>query len=237
MKVKTKIAGLMILTLIAGAGIGAFAQRVWIQQRVRGIFRMGAAGRLFPNPGDWLKPENDAQKKAIRDIFTKHGDQLAEIHKRYRKEIDASFDAMDKDLDPILTPEQKKRLKDMRPKAPRFPGGPPMRGPFPGGFPRPGFFLEELKKELNLTDDQAVQIQGIFERFREKSSPGFENGPPDGERGEFHIRIKGLDEEIEKLLSDPQKEAYRRFRKDRMKRPEGDAPPGGPGDGPGFPFP
>jgi hypothetical protein len=223
MNIKTKIIGLVSITLVAGIAIGAFGQRILIQQRIRGIFRMGAAGRIFPSPDNWLKPSDEAQKKAIREIFAKHGEQLADIHKRYRKEIDASFDGLDKDLDPILTPEQKKRLKDMRPKAPPFQG--PGPGPFmggPGGPGGPGFMIEELKKELSLTDDQAVRIQGIFKSFREKDRPEFREGPPGGDRKAFLERLKELDAEIEKVLSEKQQEAFRKFRKDRMRGPGGD---------------
>lgn len=220
MNIKTKIIGLMSITLVAGIAIGAFGQRILIQQRIRGIFRMGAAGRIFPSPDNWLKPSDEAQKKAIREIFAKHGEQLADIHKRYRKEIDASFDEVDKELDPILTPEQKKLLKDMRPKAPAFRGPGPFMGR-PGGPGGPGFMIEELKKELSLTDDQAVRIQGIFESFREKDRPELREGPPGGDRKAFLERMKVLDAEIEKVLSEKQQEAFRKFRKDRMRRPGG----------------
>jgi hypothetical protein len=219
MNIKTKIAGLMAVTLIAGVGIGFAVQRVLIQQRIRGIVRMGAAGRIFPSPDNWLKPENETQKKAIREIFAKNGQKLAEIHERFRKEIDASFDALDNELDPILTPEQKKRMKEMRPKAPRFPGGGPMGGPFMGGPPRPEFEVEELKKELTLTEDQAVRIQGIIEGFREKMRSEFKEGHPGGNPEAFRERMKIMDEEIEGVLSDQQRDAFRKFRKERMKRP------------------
>jgi hypothetical protein len=222
MNVKTKIAGLMAVTLIAGVGIGAVVQRVLIQQRIRGIVRMGAAGRIFPSPDNWLKPENETQKKAIREVFAKHGQTLAEIHERFRKEIDASFDALDKELDPILTPEQKKRMKEMRPKAPPFWGRGPMRGSFMGGPRRPEFEVEELKKELALTDDQVVRIQGIIDGVREKMRSGFKEGRPGGNPEAFRERMKEMDGEIEKVLSDQQRDAFRTYRKERMKRPEGD---------------
>ncbi len=236
MNVKMKIAGLTVITLIAGIAIGAIGQRVLIQQRVRGIFRMGAAGRIFPDPEPWLRPENEAQRKAVREVFAKQSERLTEIHKRFRKEIDASFDTLDKELDPILSPEQKKRLKDMRPKGPLFPGRPPMRGLFPGGPPWPGFFFDGLKKELGLSDDQAARIQAILDRYKEKAKPGFQEGPPGGGPGPIMEDMKKLDEEIEGILTETQKEIFRKLRQDRRRGPEGGFPPpgeGGPGNPPG----
>jgi hypothetical protein len=238
MNIKAKVAGLMTVTLIAGIGIGAMLQRAFIQHRIKSIVRMDAAGRVFPRPENFLKPESEEQAKAIKEAFDKNRTQLAEIHKRFRKEIDASFDTLDKELDPILTPEQKRRLKDHHPKPLMFPGRGPAGGPggpFMGGFPGPGMWMDDLKKELSLTGDQAVQIQGIIETFRNAGKPEFEGAPPQGGPESFRERMKEMDAAIEKVLSDQQKEIFRKFMEKRMRRPGGEPPPpnGGPEGGPG----
>ena len=80
---------------------------------------------------EMLQPEPE-QRQQIRAILEKHSDRMKERRQQFFSEMQTEKEAFLKELDPLLTPEQRERLK----KGPRgfFPGRPPFRerrGPWP----------------------------------------------------------------------------------------------------------
>ena len=220
MNVKWKIAIHIAATLIIGILIGALLNRTLVHRRIRGMLEMRTAGLLAPRPERNLKPVSPEQEKRIREILDSHAERLAEIHKRFDGEIQSAFKSLRQEIDPILTPEQRDQFKRMIPGPPPFfdrgrPGFPPFKRRY-----SPPFALEALQEELNLSEDQNKKVRSILEQFRNQAPLPGESpemaGPADGLR---RVREK-LDQEIEKVLTDEQKEKFRRLMKMRRPMPE-----------------
>jgi len=220
MSVKWKMAIHIVVTLIIGIVIGALLNRALVQKRIKDILNMRATGLLAPNAERVLKSMSPEQQKAIREILDKHAQRLSDIHQRFGREIQSAFKSLQDETDPLLTPEQKKQLEEMLPRPRRF------RAPGPGGFPftkrprSPEFELEALKSELNLSEDQTEKIKAVLEEFsaQEKSLMEKEMSP------ENFNSLRQANEkryqEIEKILTEDQKEKFREFRNRRFGRPE-----------------
>jgi hypothetical protein len=56
-----------------------------------------------------IEPEPD-QAAAVRAVLDEHTDRFSDVNSRYHSEISALMDSLRKDLDPLLTDEQKARL-------------------------------------------------------------------------------------------------------------------------------
>jgi hypothetical protein len=54
------------------------------------------------------------QEEAVRKILSEHSERFSDISSEYRSEISTMMDSLRKDLDPILTDEQKERLDKKR---------------------------------------------------------------------------------------------------------------------------
>jgi Spy/CpxP family protein refolding chaperone len=215
MNVKYKIAIHIAATLIIGILIGALLNRALVHRRIRGVLEMRTAGLLASRPERNLKPVSPEQEKRIREILDSHAERLAEIHKRFDGEIQSAFKSLRQEIDPILTPEQRDQFKRMIPGPPPFfnrgrPGFPPMRS-----LGSPLFALEGLQQELNLSEDQNKKLKAILDEFRNQAPRPGESpemaGPADALR---RVREK-LDQEIEKVLTDDQKEKFREIMKRR----------------------
>jgi hypothetical protein len=149
MSAKWKIIIHLVVVLIIGIVIGALLNRALVQKRIRDMVTMRNVGLRVPRPERVLEPADAEQEAKIQAVLDKHAQRLSEIHQRFDSEIDAAFKSLKDEIDPILTPEQKKAFEKMIPGPPppfapqSFPGGPPRTpgespGP-PGGPPdRPG---------------------------------------------------------------------------------------------------
>lgn len=138
MTINWKAAFFTLAALVAGIVAGAWLDRILVRNRFRDLLEMRRAGLLDPRPEKDLGVTPEVEKK-IREIVERHAERMAGIHERFRGEIRASFDALTKEIDPLLTPEQRARFRKMIP-------GPPPRGggvlgfgfaPFPGRPPGP----------------------------------------------------------------------------------------------------
>jgi uncharacterized protein YneF (UPF0154 family) len=222
MKTEIKIAGLMILMMLAGIAIGALFHRAVMREYIRDIVRTRDAGLFRPGPERMLKSLSPEQEKTIREVFNKHGRQLAEIHSRFRQEIESSFESLKKEIDPILTSEQLKEFKKALPAPPPFPWRRPGEFPLGGWIPNQRMELEDLRSALGLTDDQAVLVATILDEFREKArAQHLENAEKVGPES-FREAVAKRDLEIEKVLSDEQRKAFRKYRETPRGR---EAPP------------
>lgn len=243
MNAKSKIILHMGVTLIVGIGIGAFLNRAIVQKRIRDVMERRAAGMFLP-VRDILASATPEQEPKLRDALEKHRKSLADIHDKFGLEIQAAMEELKKDIDPLLSAEQKKRLETMLPGRPpfaRWRNGPNFMGG-PGGMPG-GFRIGMLKEKLKLNDEQAARLEEIFARFRKQAparfkeemgrepgpQPGQEPGPGQG-LGQgpspfMGIDVSKMDAEIESVLTEEQKALFRKMREERPKRLFENQPP------------
>lgn len=234
MNSKWKFITLMILTLAIGIAIGALLNRALIQSHIRHAMQMRTTGFFGPGEKMLLRSATPAQQKRIREILDRHRQRLGEIHSRFGREIQESFLTLQKEIDPILTSEQKNQLKRMFPPPPPFwgPGRDGMRFPRPRPDlpdqserpdhperPSPFMRIETLKDELNLSEDQISKLDIIIKEFRDRAeSPNQKGGFPEDFREMMKTREE-MEARIEKILTAEQKEKFSRFKKMRPPPP------------------
>jgi hypothetical protein len=124
MNVKVKTALIIIITLIIGVFLGAMLNRALLRHRIRKTFSMHKPDRLVFFIEEMIQPDDD-QRDQIRSIVEKHADRMKEMRKRFFKEMEAERESFLKEIEPLLTPEQKERLRHGPP------GFFPKRRPFP----------------------------------------------------------------------------------------------------------
>jgi Spy/CpxP family protein refolding chaperone len=157
----------------------------------------------------------------IREILDKHAKQLSETHERFGNEIQSAFKSLREEIDPLLTAEQKKQLEGM------FAGPPPFRRRPPEGFPfmerpfSPQSELALLQRELDLSEDQAASIRAILEKFESQMESFRAKGPSPEALDSFKQAEEKKQQEIEKILTEDQKEKFRQLRRPQPGRPEG----------------
>ena len=217
---KWKFVTLMILTLVIGIGIGALLNRALIQRHIRHIIQMRTAGLLSPGDRMLLKSAPPEQQKRIREILDRHRKRLGEIHSRFGREIQDSFLTLKKEIDPILTPEQKNQLERMFPPPPPFPDlrGDEMRFRQPSAAPF--MRIEMLKDELLLSDDQVSKMEIILKESRDRSEALNKNGRSPENFQKMMKAREEMEAKIEKILTAEQKEKFSHFK--RMRPPPGD---------------
>lgn len=124
MNVKVKTSLIIIVTLVIGIFLGAMLNRALIRHKIREAFSMHRPDRLMFFIEEIIQPGPD-QREEIRAVAEKHAERMEEMRKRFFKEMEAERESFLKELNPLLTPEQKERLR----KGP--PGFFPRRRPFP----------------------------------------------------------------------------------------------------------
>jgi len=138
MKIETKTYVIIVLTLVIGMIIGALITGAVVHHRVRRFMNLGHPEHLAVRIEELIGPD-ESQREMVHKILMKHSERFLSVHSQFESEMLALRDSLKKDLDPILTEEQKKRLK-RQPKPPRpfregKPG--PWRGREPGWPPPP----------------------------------------------------------------------------------------------------
>ena len=111
MTVHGKSALIIIGTLLIGIVIGLFLAGPMVHHRMRPHIPGKGPEAFAPMLERIIEPTAE-QRDAIREVLEKHSDRLAEMHMGYRTEMTAVMDSLRKDLDPILTEEQKARLDE-----------------------------------------------------------------------------------------------------------------------------
>jgi hypothetical protein len=218
MNVKWKIGFHIVITLIIGIVIGALLNRALVHRWIREALAMRGAGLRVPGAERMLNPASPEQEAKIQAILDKHARRMSEIHERYGKELEAAFKALKAEIDPVLTPEQRAQFAKAIPGPPpqfgrpgRFPGGPPF-----AGEPR----LAVLKTELGLSEDQAAKVKSILDDFENQMRESRERGGPPEDFEARRELLQKKDAEIEKILTEEQKEKYRRLESREFQRPE-----------------
>jgi len=154
MKIETKTYVIIMLTLVIGMIIGALITGTVVRHRVRRFMSLGHPNHLADRIENIIEP-TASQRDTVHQILIEHAQQFHEIHGRFEIQLLALKDSLKKDLDPILTEEQKERLerapkpsehfRDRRPgqRKDGRPGAPPPTGeerpplPPPPGEDRP----------------------------------------------------------------------------------------------------
>jgi Spy/CpxP family protein refolding chaperone len=141
MNIKIKTASIIILTLLIGIVFGFLLSRAYMHHRIKRAFAMIDPSRFIATFEHTINPTPE-QREQIRKIIQKHAKGVAELQKNLREGMESSFESLRKELDAILTPEQKRRLEEMmknRRPWPRRDRGPwpPRERPFPGPQKKP----------------------------------------------------------------------------------------------------
>ena len=115
MKVKTTI--IIIITLIFGIVLGAMLNRSFTHRRIKRAFDAVNPNRFTMILERAIDPTEE-QKKQIREILQKHAKLVAELRKNLMQGMDTSMQSLKKELDSVLTPEQKERFEKMMKERP-----------------------------------------------------------------------------------------------------------------------
>jgi len=141
MDIKIKTALIIIATLIIGIIFGALLSRAYLHHRIRKAFVMVDPNRSVPFLEQTINPTPE-QSEEIKKIIQKHTKQVMELRKNFDDGMTSSFESLRKELDSVLTPEQKRHLEKMmrerKPWPKRGLGPWPRRDrPFPGPKKKP----------------------------------------------------------------------------------------------------
>jgi len=129
MNVKIKFGSIILATLILGMVLGGLIHSTVMKNRIRQIREFRGRGGFESFIERVIEPD-EAQRQQLQEIFNKYSAKFNEIRFRQASEFSAVMDSMRVELDPILTPEQKKKLEEMRLRRPRNgPPGKPGLGP------------------------------------------------------------------------------------------------------------
>lgn len=135
MKTRSKTILVLFVTLLIGMILGAQLHSIWMWHNFRRMtFRMRTPDGFIERFERIIEPTEE-QREAIRKVLKKHHGKLI----RFQKDFPAMMDSLRKDMDSILTEEQKARLGDRLPFMgdPRF--GPPFRKGWRGRGEKPPF--------------------------------------------------------------------------------------------------
>ena len=132
MNIKVKTALIIIITLVMGIVIGAMLNRALLQRRINRAFSWRLPDFMITHIERIIEPDQE-QRKRLREVLRKHAERMMEIRENHRIELQESFESLQKEMDLILTPEQKKRLLRRLPgplqRFRGFPGKPPFKPP------------------------------------------------------------------------------------------------------------
>jgi Spy/CpxP family protein refolding chaperone len=112
MNIKVKTTLIIMSTLIIGIIIGALLSRAYLHHRIRRAFTMVNPNRFMIFFEQNISPTPE-QSEQIRKIIQKHAKTVSELQKNLRDGMDSSIESLQKELDSVLTPEQKRRLERM----------------------------------------------------------------------------------------------------------------------------
>jgi len=133
MSIQWKSTFIIVATLVIGVLIGVFLAGPVLHHRMRPHVADRGPESFTPMLERIIQPSPD-QQEAVRAVLDKHSARLEGLHEDFRAAMVATMDSLRKDLEPILTDEQKARLDERREHFRHFTEGRP--GPR-GRFPRP----------------------------------------------------------------------------------------------------
>jgi hypothetical protein len=98
------------VTLVIGIALGAMLNRAFLRHRIQRAFADRNPVGMVSFIERHIQPTED-QREQIREILEKHRQKSVEMREKFMMEMQAEFESLEAELDPILTPEQKNRLK------------------------------------------------------------------------------------------------------------------------------
>jgi len=110
MNTKVKIALIIVLTLVIGIVLGAMINRAFLRYRIQKAFLNRNPVGMVSFLEEVIQPTPE-QRILIREILEKHRKKSEELREKFMMEMKTEFESLEAELDPILTPEQKNRLK------------------------------------------------------------------------------------------------------------------------------
>ncbi len=111
MNTKVKIVLIIIVTLVIGIVLGAMLNRAFLRHRIHRAFSDRNPVGIVSFMEKSIRPTPD-QREQIREVLEKHRKKSLDIREKFMMDMQAEFESLEAELDPVLTPEQKKRLKD-----------------------------------------------------------------------------------------------------------------------------
>jgi len=138
MKTETKTVSILIFIFILGILLGVVVDRTIVENQMKN--RM----RRFRNPGmighmlERVIQPTAEQRVKIEKILEKYSERMFKARQQAMEDVAVTMDSLRKDLEPILTEEQKKRMEEHRMRFEfrgrgkgRYPGpkGPPFGEP------------------------------------------------------------------------------------------------------------
>jgi hypothetical protein len=111
MSTRSQTTLIVVATLAIGILIGLFLAGPVLHRQLRPPFPARHPDGFAFAVEMLIDPEPD-QVDAVRRILSDHSDRFSDISSEYRSEISVVMDSLMRDLDPILTDEQKARLDE-----------------------------------------------------------------------------------------------------------------------------
>ena len=110
MNTKLKSAILLLLTLFIGVVGGVLGSRLYLDHRMR-EFRQMRGEQLFQHRLHQLLDLTPEQIAAVDSVFKKYEPRLQATNRRFRLQTRSTLDSLHAELQPLLTEEQNKILK------------------------------------------------------------------------------------------------------------------------------
>ena len=206
MNLKLKTTLIILSTLIIGVIIGAMAHRAYLQSRIKRTLAWGNPYRFGSIYERMIRPKPDQSEK-IRKILARHSQNISKIREEYRQKMESEFKSMREEIDPLLTPEQKRRFSQFFPRHLLFRRR--------GSARERNRELFLLRERLRLNKEQTLQIKRILEETESKMRLSYMGGKSQEERQSIMEKLKEEKEKaIEKILTEEQKKIYEKLKKD-----------------------
>jgi uncharacterized membrane protein len=134
MRIETKSAVILLVTLLLGGLIGVLATGAIAQRRASRVAELRERGFAMQFER-LIEPRDEAQREAIRAVLSAAAERNRETMRGAHEEVRASLEEMREELEPLLDEDQRERLDAA---AKRFRRGPQGRPPGEPGFGPPG---------------------------------------------------------------------------------------------------
>ena len=108
MQAKSKSALILGSTLLIGALIGALLFGWFVRDRMRHIPHPRHFSRSMER---MIKPQDEAQREALQEVLMRYQEKLREVDIAHRETLRAHMDSLLLELQPMLSPEQLRRVE------------------------------------------------------------------------------------------------------------------------------
>ena len=113
MNIHLKTAAILLATLIIGMICGALILGAFARDRLQPPPPQMTRERFVERWVRMVRPDQE-QIRRIREVVGEHEPGFRENYVRHRQEMQALVDSLHRDLEPILTEEQRERIKQIR---------------------------------------------------------------------------------------------------------------------------